>query len=361
MVFIHLGNPALEFAAVGQEPPKGSLESNSPEKEGAEKEGPEKEGYEWIFPAMGTTVALQTFHEDKEHVEKVFNEVKIEVDRLESIFSDYDPDSEASLLSTFSGDGNWHSVSPEMWDVLQESDRWNRLSQGKFDASLGKLTSLWRMARRNKTIPAAENIQAAIALTGWKHVELDADRKSIRVNLSGLKLDFGAIAKGYIVDQAFDVLAKNGMKQSLVRAGGDMHCGDPPPGKEGWKIEIGKIDASETEPTQFLVSNVGVATSGDLFQFMVIDGVRRSHVIDVSNGYGVPGPTQATVIAKNSMEADSAATSFCILGHEAGIKLADSIEGIEVRIVSRPSDTDPPKVSSSRMFEKRLENHNQKH
>lgn len=294
-------------------------------------------GYEVTFPSMGTLVSFKTFSADEKLVEESFKKAREEVDRLEKIFTDYDEESETRQLTREEKVNTWQQVSPEMWEVLRASDEWNRLSDGAFDASVGQLSILWRKARRVKRIPDRGDIEQALKSCGWKHVELDADSKAIRIKLANLRLDFGAIAKGYIIERAYQRLLASGLPSSMVRAGGDLRLGDAPPGREGWRIEIANIDEASDEPTRMLLANAAVSSSGDLHQYMEVDGVRRSHVLDPRTGIGVEGPSMVTVVARDSMTADVADTTICVMGHEAGMKLAKKRADFQVRMVSRVS------------------------
>ena len=196
------------------------------------------------FPPWGLWFRWQSYSDDPKRVEGAFAKTRSEIDRLVKIFSDYDEESEARQLTTEEKINTWQPVSSEMWEVLSASDEWNRLSNGAFDASIGQLSILWRKARKANRIPSQAEIASSLKRCGWQHVELDSKSKSIRITLKDLRLDFGAIAKGYIIEQAYRILASSGLPRSLVRAGGDLRCGDPPPGREGWKIEIANVDNS---------------------------------------------------------------------------------------------------------------------
>ena len=292
-------------------------------------------GYEVTFPCMGTLVSLLSFSDDPILVENAFQEARKEMDRLVKIFSDYDEESETRQATIDAKIGNWQAVSPELWEVMCACDDWNRLSDGAFDASVGRLTILWRKARKTKLIPTEIEIEDACNYCGWKHIELDKDANKVRINRAGLRLDFGAIAKGYIIEKTFELLASRGLSRSLVRAGGDIRCGQAPPGKDGWKIEIASMEDSDKHPPQFVLTNAAISSSGDLHQYMFINGKRRSHVIDPRTGVGVEGPMMVTVIASNAMDADGADTAICVMGHDAGMALVKSRPDLHLRIISR--------------------------
>ncbi|MCC6508526.1 MAG: FAD:protein FMN transferase [Pirellulaceae bacterium] len=289
--------------------------------------------FEFTFPAMGTLLAFQAFSQDEQLVEKTFQAARREVERLVEILSDYSMESETVLLSRTEKIGQWQSVSPELWEVLQLCDRWHKLSDGALDASVGQLSSLWRKARKSGRIPSEQEIATARQLCGWKYVELDQSQKRVKLTLAGLRLDFGAMGKGYVIDKAYELLAKRGLPCALVRAGGDLRCGTAPPGRQGWPIEIATLSESE-KPLRMFLANCAVSSSGDLYQYLEVGGVRRSHVLDPRTGLGVPGPRMVSVIAQTSAEADAADTALCVLSDEAALAVAQKLGTIKVRLVT---------------------------
>ena len=316
-----------------------SVTASEPETIGCHADQPPSlQGYELQFPSMGTLVTIQAFAADNQPIESTLKAAQQEIERLVDIMSDYDPDSELSKLNASAGSGEWIEVSPELWEILEASDRWHHLSDGAFDASLGSLTRLWRKARRQKTIPKPAEIEAALALCGWQHVELDRTEKRVRLNLEGLQLDLGAIAKGYIVDRAFKVLTAAGISSCMVNAGGNLRCGAAPPDRSGWRIEISSVGEGEPPLRRIFLTNSSISTSGDLWQFMLIDGVRRSHILDPRTGWGIAGPVAVTVIAGNAQDADAASTSLCVLGRAAGVELLQGLPSHQALFLSRIGD-----------------------
>ncbi len=304
---------------------------------------PEVVAYEVTFPSMGTLVSLKTFGTHAKSVEAAFTATRDEIARLAFIFTDYDEESETRKLTEDDRIGKWQEVSPELWELLKVCDEWHRLSDGAFDVSVGRLSVLWRSARSKNRIPTTEQINDALKYCGWKHVELNDSDKTVKIKLKGLRLDFGAVAKGYIIERAYKFLAARDYPVSLVRAGGDLRCGLAPPGREGWRIEIENVDETKSERSGYLIANAAISSSGDRYQFMEVDGKRLSHVIDPRTGVGVEGPMLVTVIAETSTQADAADTAICVMGHEAGMRVAKTLPDLKVRIVSRRPDADAGK------------------
>tara|TARA_B100000902_G_scaffold105977_1_gene107935 strand:- start:309 stop:794 length:486 start_codon:yes stop_codon:yes gene_type:complete len=138
-------------------------------------------------------------------------------------------------------------------------------------------------------------------------------------------LDLGGIAKGYAADMMLQTLRKKGLERCMIDAGGDLVVGSPPRGEKGWRVKIGGRKHPDL-PTLHL-SDVAVATSGDLEQFVHLNGKRYSHLIDPFSGLGLTSQCQVTVIAPSGMEADSLASACLVLGLPKSKTLLERKEG----------------------------------
>lgn len=230
---------------------------------------------------------------------------------LDDKMSDYRPRSEVRLLSEHPGD--WQPVSRELLDVLSLAEEVSRQSSGAFDVTVGPLVQLWRDSRRSGSLPDAEMLSRARSRTGAPLLDVDTSRRLVRLWARDMRLDLGGIAKGYILQEALNVLRANGVPSALVEGGGDVVVGDPPPGQRGWSVFVAGGDTATIRRAQSL-SNAAVATSGGSEQFVEIGGVRYSHVVDPRTGLGVTGRHIVTVIADNAAFADAAATALSVLG-----------------------------------------------
>ena len=151
-----------------------------------------------------------------------------------------------------------------------------------------------------------------------------------------MRLDLGGIAKGYAIDEALAVLKKSGITRALVDAGGDIALGDPPPGKQGWRIGIARLEADGPPSRILLLCRVAVASSGDTWQFVRIDGKRYSHIVDPRTGLGLTDHSSVTVVAPDGMTADGLASAVSVLGPEKGLRLIEGVPGTAGLIVLAP-------------------------
>jgi thiamine biosynthesis lipoprotein len=151
-----------------------------------------------------------------------------------------------------------------------------------------------------------------------------------------MRLDLGGIAKGYAVDKALAVLRRRGITRALVDAGGDIGLGDPPPGKPGWGIGVAPLEPGGPPGGFLWLSRRAIATSGDTQQYVVIDGVRYSHLVDPRTGLGLTDHSSVTVIAPDGITADGLASAVSVLGPRQGLRLVEETPGAAALVVRAP-------------------------
>jgi len=239
--------------------------------------------------------------------------------------SDYQADSELMQLCD-QPYGHPVPVSADLFDVLQRAQSVSKLSGGAFDVTVGPYVRLWRFARKRKVLPTASELAAAAPAVGYQKVHLDTRARTVTLTVPHMRLDLGGLGKGYTADQVLKLLRERGLNRALVAASGDIAIGDPPPGQPGWRIGIADIDASAEAATRYvLLHNAGISTSGDSQQYVEINGIRYSHVINPATGLGLTERLQATVISRDATTTDSLDNTLCALGVKRGLALADSL------------------------------------
>ena len=145
---------------------------------------------------------------------------------------------------------------------------------------------------------------------------------------------------GELIQEALRVLRQRGVRRALVTGGGDMAAGDPPPGKNGWRIEVAPLDVTNAPPARFvLLARCGLATSGDLFQRLEIDDRRYSHVVDPRTGLGLTDHSLVTVMAQDAMTADGLSKVVSVLGPEKGFTRVEETPRAAAYVVRVPETT----------------------
>jgi thiamine biosynthesis lipoprotein len=148
-----------------------------------------------------------------------------------------------------------------------------------------------------------------------------------------MSLDLGGIGKGFAADEAQAVLRAHGIARALVAAGGDVVLSGPPPDRPAWTVEIALPEPLRAGATPLELHDAAVSTSGDAQQWVTLDGVRYSHIVDPRTGLALTGPSAATVIAPTGTASDALATAVSVLDVVEALALVDATPGAAARIV----------------------------
>jgi len=275
-------------------------------------------------PHMGTRFRIVLYAPDEATATKAAQAAFARVAELNRIMSDYLADSELMRLCKHAGSEPM-KVSQDLFAVLQKAQDVAQLSGGAFDVSVGPIVRLWRVARKTKKLPDPEELKRALAKVDYRNIRLDAERRTVQLLVMGMLLDLGGIAKGYAADAILEVLRGHGITRALAAAGGDIAVGGSPPDAKGWKIGITPLSPTAKTPAQYvLLKNAAVSTAGDANQYVEIDGVRYSHIVDPKTGMGMVGRRSVTVIAPKGLWSDGLDTAACVMGLDKGLKMIES-------------------------------------
>ena len=265
-------------------------------------------------PKMGSPFTISIFADDSVKAAKAANAAFHCADSLNNIFSDYLDSSELNRLNATSGQNRYVPISAAMLDILKYSLEAAQESEGSYDISMGPVVKLWRKARAEQKLPDADSLQIALQKVGYKFIHLDTVHRAVWLEKPGMQLDLGGLGKGHVAQAALKIIQAAGFPSAMVNAGGKIVTGDAPPGRNSWRIGITlPEEKEEIMPRLLLLKNTSVATSGDVYQHLDIDGKRYSHIIDPRTGLGITTQRTVTVIAKNGTISDWLSTACSVL------------------------------------------------
>jgi FAD:protein FMN transferase len=303
--------------------------------------------FEFKSAHMGTLFSIVLYATNSASASAAATAAFHKIAELEDIMSDYQADSELNLLCEKPA-GRPVPVSEVLFKVLQRSEHISRISHGAFDVTVGPYVRLWRFARKRKVLPTPAEVAAARTTVGWEKVRLDPNKRTVTLEVPGMRLDLGGIAKGYSADQALRELKMRGITRAFVAASGDIAFGDAPPGERGWKVGISGWE-SALEPCTLILHNAGISTSGDAEQFIEFDGVRYSHIVSPATGLGLTERIQVSIVAPDATATDGLATAVSVMGKVAGLRLIEQ-ESRTAAIVLVPNQGGKMEAFPSKRF-----------
>lgn len=273
---------------------------------------------------MASPFTILFYHADSLEAVRIAREGFTIVDSLAAIFTDYEEESELNrFCAKAAPDADFTPLSQPLFDILHQSKNAHKISRGTFDITVGKLSRLWRQARRSGEWPRSEMVAEALDKSGMKYLQVDAKTRSGRLLKKGIQLDLGGIAQGYIADTIMRFLQTRGIENALIDVSGDIITRGHPPGKQAWVVAINTPHHEEEWLHDHLYMNDNaVTTSGDLYQYMEHEGKRYSHIINPSTGYGITTRKSVTVVAKDAIVADWFTKAVSLLPHRKAIRVA---------------------------------------
>ncbi|MFA5088878.1 MAG: FAD:protein FMN transferase, partial [Candidatus Omnitrophota bacterium] len=217
---------------------------------------------------MGTTVQIDVCYTEGEEdkLQKAYQQVWARLEEVSARMSVFDPASEISRINESNGEPL--EVPADIYELIQESIRLNKLTAGAFDITVGPLIELWRKSAQRDVYPGEEELKIARKSVGVAHIELLGQNR-VRVS-RGVKIDLGGIAKGYAVDEAARLLRGNNFTDFLIDAGGDLYISGRNREYQPWLIGIKHPRQVSQVIDRIRVKDAAITTSGDYERFLEI-------------------------------------------------------------------------------------------
>ncbi len=284
---------------------------------------------------LGTSFELRAWTADGQSAEEAERRALAEIDRLELVFSSFAPTSEFRRWQNRRGQET--AISPELWEILQRSDQWQKVSGGIFNPASEAFSQVWKQAARENR-PASPKDLSLCAERAAQPLWHPNPSEQAATYITECPLTLNAIAKGYIVDRACDAAFRSGGAVSALtlNIGGDLRvCGDR---TQVIGVTDPDNDAENALPFACVrLQNGALATSGDWRRGFRIGNTFYSHIVDPRTGTPVDAVRSASVIAPDAADADALATVFSILTPERSVALADTLPDIGCLLIARNS------------------------
>lgn len=291
------------------------------------------------FRSMGTMARVTLGAAYADRIEPVTTHIRELFDHLESEMSVYRPSSSISELSRKAGVVSV-AISKDTSRVLALGRHFAALTDGAFDITASPLVKLWgfNAAPAPISLPSDDSISEMLKLVGYRRLVLRDGTAFLP--LKCMAVDVGGIAKGYVVDRAYDYCLSAGIGDFLIDFSGNIRASGGPGRGKKWQIGLqDPFDQSGIIGKIVLPSGMALATSGSYERFVDIAGERFSHILDPRTGYPVTGTSSVTVLCADAATADAMSTSFFVTGLQGAPELLKKLPSVEGLIMP---DTYPP-------------------
>ncbi|GMQ73749.1 FAD:protein FMN transferase [Tetragenococcus halophilus] len=297
-----------------------SEEETDQSTEASYAQGMKKEPYTQEEFLLGTYTRIRVFDEDKEDVlQPAFDRIK----ELEDKITINQSGSEIDEINENAGEKPV-KVSKDIYDLLKQARDYSEKSDGGFNLMVGAITQLWRIGFDDARKPSQDEIDEALKHVDYNDIVFDDDKQTVYLEDEDAIIDLGAIAKGYIADEAVAVLKEHDVKSAIVDLGGNIYVvGHSNRGEnEDWTVGIqdpnderGSVLGSIKE------SDKTIVTSGIYERYLEVDGESYHHLFDAETGYPYDNDiASATVITDKSIDGDGLTTVIFDKGVKDGLK-----------------------------------------
>ena len=305
-----------------------------------------KEIFERCFFSLGTFCSIKIFPSERNvaiynnNLEDKMDEILDGVEKLALAFDDkfsmFKEDSEVSEINRNSGKSPV-KVSGETYFLIKKAVEFCEISDGGMDITIGPLSRLWKESIKNESIPEAARLESAKELVDFRKIRMYEGSTSILLELEGMELDLGSIAKGYCADLIRDYLEKWQIEKGIINLGGNIVVMGSDEDNKPWKVGIQQPEFAREDHLGYLeLEDSSIVTSGDYERYFEKDGKRLHHIIDSRTSW--PSNSEiasVTVISKSSMDGDGLTTSAFMVGLEKAKEIINGLDSVEYIIVTK--------------------------
>lgn len=265
------------------------------------------------FFAMDTYMEVDAYGDNGE---KAVAKAEKEVNKLDSILSTGKSTSEISKLNK----NKKQVVSADTMSLIKESVKISKETNSAFNPTIYPLMELWGFTTKNYYVPKDNEIKTLLNHMDIDNIKIDESKNEVSFKDSNMKIDLGAIAKGYTSSKIIDIFKENNIKSGMVTLGGNVQVLGKKPDGSLWKVGIQNPIGEDEYLGVLQTSDKAVITSGGYERNFTKNGKTYHHILDPSNGYPANnGLTSVTIISSDGTLADALSTSLFVMGKDKAI------------------------------------------
>lgn len=297
-----------------------------------------------FFDTFNTVTIVMAYTEDEATFQRYFEQIHnrfLELHQLYDIYNNYEGINNIKTINDQAGIAPVQ-VDQEIIDLLTFAKDWYQKSGGT-NIALGAVLEIWHEYRtigieepEKAEIPPLQLLQEAANHTNMDDLIIDQENKTVFLADPKLRLDVGAVAKGFATELVAKELQEAGFTSGVINAGGNIRViGNPlDDERERWGVGLQNprtsIVSEEKNLDVIFVKDAAVVSSGDYQRYYYVGEERLHHIIDTKTLMPANYYQAVTVVTQDSGSADFLSTSLFVIPYEESRKLAESLENVEV-------------------------------
>lgn len=280
-----------------------------------------------------TASSITAYDTSQESFDKKYNELYKVIKKYSELFDIYNSYDDIINIKYLNDNAYKEpiEVDKEIINLLNFSIKAYAVTNGKVNIAMGSVLSIWHDYREDgKAVPPKSKLNEASKHTNIDDIIIDNKNSTVFFKDKELKLDVGAVAKGYVCNKIYEYITKNNLWQNaVISLGGNIiTVGSKPDGKS-FVIGIENPNSNDYLIKVNAKDKTSVVTSGSYQRCYTVNGKNYSHIIDPDTLYPAEYFTSVTVISSDSALADAFSTALFCMSYDDGIKLVESNEKIE--------------------------------
>lgn len=229
-------------------------------------------------------------------------------------------------------------VHPDLFELIALGTLHSQAKNSHLNIAIGPLVQTWRIGFSDARRPAPEEIEQALLKIDPQQIQLDQENYTVFLKRPGMKIDLGALAKGYSADLIATYLRGKGIKDALIDLGGNiLTVGQHPVKQQSWRIGIqNPVEKRGQHLLVLSVKDKSVVTSGIYERHLEVDDQSFHHIFDSATGYPVVTDLASiTIISDRSVDGEIWTTRLFGDSPTSILNTVESLPGIETLLVSQ--------------------------
>lgn len=229
-------------------------------------------------------------------------------------------------------------VHPDLFELIALGTLHSQAKNSHLNIAIGPLVQTWRIGFSDARRPAPEEIEQALLKIDPQQIQLDQENYTVFLKRPGMKIDLGALAKGYSADLIATYLRGKGIKDALIDLGGNiLTVGQHPVKQQPWRIGIqNPVEKRGNHLLVLSVNDKSVVTSGIYERHLEVDGQSFHHIFDSATGYPVETDLASiTILSDRSVDGEIWTTRLFGDSPTSILNTVESLPGIETLLVSQ--------------------------
>lgn len=296
---------------------------------------------EYSFDYFDTVTTITGYAKNQEEFDKVSGEMLALLGEYHKLFTIYHRYEGMENLCTINelADGAHRTVKVDrrIIDMLLYAKQAYELTGGKVNVAMGSVLSIWHDYRElgmdepwNAELPPMEELQAAALHADIAKVKIDEQACTVTLLDPEMRLDVGAIAKGYAVEMVAQQMEQKGITGYVINVGGNVRTLGTKPDGTGWTVGVENPDENAEDYLAYLqLSGKSLITSGSYQRYFIVDGKRYHHIIDPATLMPSEYFVSVSIICDSSADGDMLSTALFCMTYEQGLALIESLDGVE--------------------------------